>query len=620
MTRSRFLDEAMTVERLIDRVERPTRYVGNEWNSCHPSADAEVRTVLVYPDLYEIGSSNLGLQILYERTNDLGWASCERAYAPGHDLREMLHERRALLFSLESRTPLAAFDVIGVTLQTEMSYTTILDVLRLGGIPVEQGARDVGAPLVVGGGPCAFNPEPIADAFDALVIGDGEETWEALLDEVRRHKRTQTRDRAGLLRMLAQIPGVYVPSLYRPTYDRHGALCGVEALSGAPAVVRRAYLTDLSRCSPSIRQIVPYLQVTHDRAQLEIMRGCTRGCRFCQAGMVYRPLRERSAVELADAGVKLLRSTGYEELGLVSLSTADHSGVVPIIESLLAFTEPRRVSVSLPSLRADAFSVELAKLVARTKRTGLTFAPEAATERLRRAINKSVSDEDIENALAAAFTNEWTRVKLYFMIGLPTETNEDIDGIVTVARRAREIGLECLPRSKRGRLSIAMTVSVFVPKSHTPFQWEAQIEPETAAEKGRHIRAELRGRDYDVSVHDPWANAVEGVLARGDRRLFPVLQRLHAQGVRLETWTEEFSYPAWQRELGEVAIKDGTAARRDTDILPWDHISSGVDRDWLRLERDRAYEEVTTPDCRDVCTACGVCHDEIRNVIDGGSK
>ncbi|MEW5954353.1 MAG: TIGR03960 family B12-binding radical SAM protein [Bacillota bacterium] len=609
------------LKQLLSRVQKPARYVGGEWNSVTKDWDqTDFKTVFAFPDVYEVGMSHLGLQILYSVVNSRDDLLMERVFAPWPDMELLMRENSLPLFSLESGRPLGDFDLIGFTLQYELSFTNVLNMLNLSGLPLRSRDRVEGRPLVVAGGPCAFNPEPLAEFIDLFVIGEGEEVLLELIDACR-EKRGRSVSRRELLTSLARLPGVYVPSLYKPVYDSGGNLLRVEPRGAAGPAVRKRVVADLDSAPFPGRPIVPNLGVVHDRMVLEVQRGCTRGCRFCQAGVIYRPVREKSPATLFRQAEDLVGSTGWDEISLTSLSTADYSRVREVVTGLLDSYGGRRINVSLPSLRVDAFSVDLAREAQRVRKATLTFAPEAGTQRLRDVINKGVTGEDLLEAVSSAFSAGWHGVKLYFMIGLPTETDEDIEGIARLARLVVEAG-ERRCRSK-GRLKVTVSVSSFVPKSHTPFQWEPQDSMAELRRKQQLLREKLRHRRIVFNYHDPGVSFLEAVLARGDRRLGDVLEEAWRRGARFDGWTEMFDYKRWQEAFDALGINPESYARRRfgyDDVLPWDHIDAGVSRKYLVQEHRQALEVKTTPDCRQGrCPGCGLCPNlEIRPRVQGG--
>ena len=592
-----------TLDRWLPTVGKPARYTGNEWNAVHkPWDEATARMVLAYPDVYEVGMSNIGLQILYDIVNRRSDALCERAFAPWPDMEAVLREQGIPLYALESRRALCEFDLIGFSLPYELNTTNVLNMLDLGGLPVRAGERDERHPLVVAGGSGAAHPEPMADFIDAFAVGDGEEVIVELLAAVAAaNERGASRE--ALLRALARIEGVYVPCLYEVRYDRHGMLASIEprAPEARLPVVKRA-VDPLP--PPPTQLIVPYVEPVHDRGTIEIMRGCTQGCRFCQAGMIYRPLRERPVEEVLAAVDAIARATGDGEISLVSLSSADHPQIREMIEGILARHRRPPLSVTLPSLRTDTFSVELAELFQGVRRSGLTFAPEAGSQRLRDAINKKVSDADLLAACEAAYAHGWQRVKLYFMVGLPTETDEDVAAIVDLVHAVREVG----QRHHGKKAAVSVTVSTLVPKPHTPFQWEPLIDEETLDRRQAILKRGLRGPGIRFSYHEPRVSLLEAVISRGDRRLGAVIERAWRAGARFDAWDERLQWGAWMDAFAAEGIDPAYEARRVRtmdETLPWDHVSCGVSKAYLASECMRAGAGQTTRDCREGCTSCG---------------
>ncbi|MDI3280907.1 MAG: TIGR03960 family B12-binding radical SAM protein [Bacillota bacterium] len=606
------MDLRQRLEEILPRVRKPSRYLGNEVNAVRKDpASVKVRFALVFPDLYEVGMSHLGLKILYHILNRRPDTAAERVFAPDLDLEEIMRREKLPLFSLETTSPLRDFDLIGFTLQYELSYTTILNLLDLAGVPLLASQRGNGDPLVVGGGPCAFNPEPVAEFFDLLVIGDGEEAVVELVEDYRRWREERREwDRAAFLRSLAGREGIYVPSLYRVAYNKDHTVQGWEAAPGAPWPVRKRVVADLDRADFPTDLVVPYLDVVHDRAMVEVFRGCTRGCRFCQAGIIYRPVRERREETVRRLAGEMLARTGYEEISLTSLSSADYTCLEPVLSHLLRLYGPQGVAVSLPSLRLDSFAVELAEKIQGVRKTGLTFAPEAGTQRLRNVINKNVTEEDLLTVAEGAFRAGWTGLKLYFMIGLPTETREDLEGIAALAERVAELGRR-IHGPKRGRVRVVVSLSSFVPKPHTPFQWEGQDPPEVLVEKQDFLKARLRHRAVELHWHDHRLSFIEAVLSRGDRRLKEVLLAAWSRGAKLDSWSDHFRYEAWQQAFSDAGIDPhfyATRPRALDERFPWEIVDAGVTREFLLRERERALAGLTTPDCRFApCPQCGVC-------------
>ncbi|KAF1085616.1 Radical SAM superfamily protein [Sporotomaculum syntrophicum] len=599
------------LEKILRRVQKPGRYSGGEWNSiCKDWKSIDVKMAFAFPDVYEVGMSHLGLQILYSMVNSRDDALMERVFAPWPDMEQQMRNNGLPLFSLESRRPLRDFNIIGFTLQYELSFTNIVNMLDLGGIPLHSAERMEGDyPLVVAGGPCAFNPEPIAEFIDVFAIGEGEELLTDLLDAYLASRRGGE-SRQDMLLRLAGIEGIYIPALYRVEYNSLGTINTVTPLSqGVPARVQKRAVTNVDAAVFPTRMVVPAIEAVHDRAMLEVQRGCTRGCRFCQAGIIYRPVREKEPDTLLHQASNLLGSTGWEEISLTSLSTSDFSQVTPLVHELINKHGSAGVNVSLPSLRVDAFSVDLAKEVQQVRRSSLTFAPEAGTQRLRDVINKGVTEDDLMAAVEAAFMAGWHSIKLYFMIGLPTETDEDLQGIANLARKVLERGRR-LVRAK-GRLKVTVSVSSFVPKSHTVFQWEPQNSIAELKRKQALLRELLRNRGLVFKWHDPEGSFLEAVLSRGDRRLAGAIEAAWRNGARFDGWSEFFDLSKWTRAFASSGIAPEWYAYKQysyEDTLPWDHISTGVSKNFLVREHRRSLEGAITPDCRDGrCQGCGLC-------------
>ncbi|MFW5999039.1 MAG: TIGR03960 family B12-binding radical SAM protein [Halanaerobiaceae bacterium] len=598
------------LDRILYRVSNPERYTGNEWNMICPEwTEEKIKVVLGFPDVYEIGMSHLGIKILYHKLNQEEDILCERAFAPWPDMETLLEEEGLPLFSLESKRPLREFDILGFTLQYEMSYTNILSILALGDIPLVSEERGEGDPLVIAGGATVYNPEPLADFIDLFFIGEAEE---GIVELVRGYNRCcqQAMERKDILRKLAKMPGVYVPSLYDVTYQ-DGEVVSIVSSAGVKERINRQLVKDLDKAFYPVDFIVPYMDVVHDRAVVEISRGCTRGCRFCAAGMNYRPVRERSRETVLELTDKILESTGYEEISLSSLSTVDYTGIDSLVRELMDRYGDRKISISLSSLRVDEFSVRMAEEVQRVRKTGLTFAPEAGTQRLRDVINKGVNEEQLYRAVEAAFSSGWHRIKLYFMIGLPTETRQDLEGIVRIARRVLEKGKEIRRNSDRRmkRIQVSVSVSTFIPKPFTPFQWVRMSDREEIKEKQSFLRENLRAKGLKLSWDKFQLSLLEGVFARGDRRLGSVLKTAFEKGARFDGWKEHFDFDLWLSAFREhgLDLEDYTGERDLDAVLPWGHISSGVSREFLLRELGRAREGELTADCREAgCSGCGL--------------
>jgi len=594
-------------------VDKPARYMGGEVGIIRKESP-DIRFVLAFPDVYEIGMSHLGFQILYDILNNHDWLAAERVYAPWPDREAQLQESGRLLCSLESSAPLAEADIIGFTLQHELSYTNIVNMLRMAAVPLLAADRNESWPLVLGGGPCAYNPEPLADFFDAFLIGDGEEAAPEIAKLCRALKKSGA-PKSELLEMLAAIPGVYVPSFFRVEYRDDGRVDKIISLKDGYGPVRRRFLSDLETASYPTEPVIPFLKTVHDRVSLEIGRGCTRGCRFCQAGYIYRPLRERTPEMILATIEKTLKHTGYEEVSLLSLAAGDYGCLTPLLKELMARYAESKVAVSFPSLRVGTLSDELVEEVKKVRKTGLTLAPEAGSERLRQVINKGISEEALLKDANAAFRAGWRLIKLYFMIGLPTETMDDIAAIVELAKRVKSEGRGC------GGGEVNVSVSSFVPKAHTPFQWEEQISYEEILTKQEFLRNDLKKRKLKFKWHDAPLSVVEGVFARGDRRLGAVLLEAVKLGCRFDSWGDHFSFSKWQKAFADTGIEPRSYLRQRSvdEILPWDHIDCGVSREFLLKERSKGVDGEFTHDCREgVCTGCGVCDfDLVRNRLAG---
>jgi radical SAM family uncharacterized protein/radical SAM-linked protein len=600
------------------KISKPSRYIGGELHSVVKDPDrVKLKFALAFPDVYEVGMSHLGLQILYHLLNETPEVACERAFAPWPDMEKLLREKSLPLCSLESSRPLREFDVLGFSLQYELNYTGVLNILDLAGIPLRAGQRKEGYPLVIGGGPCTLNPEPLADFFDLFLLGDGEEAVLEICREIIA-ARHQGEKKEALLERMTRIRGVYVPSFFRPGYEVDGRTREMVRLKNDVPPITRRILPDLEVGAFPSRPILPFMEVIHDRLNIEIARGCTRGCRFCQAGMIYRPLRERSPRKILDLVKAGLENTGYDEVSLLSLSTGDYSCIDPLISSILEHTRAGRVAVSFPSLRVETLTPSLIQRVQEVRKTGFTLAPEAGTERLRRVINKGNTEEDLLSTIQQVFSANWRLVKLYFMIGLPTEGEEDLEGIVSLCRKALQVA-----RRSKGSAQINLSVSTFIPKAHTPFQWEAQCSMEEVQKKHQFLRKKLDRHGLNFRWTDPRLSFLEGIFARGDRKLGRVLETAYSLGCRLDGWGEHFRYELWENAFSQAGVEPSIYLRKRglDEILPWDHLDSRVSKSFLREERERALQSLPTPDCRQAsCNGCGVCFgaDALSNRIASG--
>ncbi len=596
------------LESLFGQVQKPARYTGGEWNSViKDPKKTKVRYAFCFPDLYEVGMSHLGMKILYALFNEQEDVWCERVFAPDTDMENLMRENGIPLYGLESRDPIADFDFVGFTLQYELSYTGVLNMLDLAGIPLRAAERDETFPLVVGGGPCVCNPEPIADFFDFFLLGEGEEVNLEVNELYKRHKAAGYR-KGAFLRDVCRIEGVYVPSLYEVGYREDGTVREVLPKDGTPAVVRKRIVHDLDRMYFPPYFVVPFTDIVFDRAMSEIFRGCVRGCRFCQAGYLYRPVREKSVETINRQSRQLIESTGYEEFSLSSLSTSDYTRLPELLNRLLDWAVPEHTNMSLPSLRVDGFSEELANRLNVLRRSGLTFAPEAGTQRLRDAINKNITEEDITQTVTKAFRGGWSAVKLYFMLGLPTETDEDVAGIASLAGRLVDIYYHTPGRPKGRGVTVSVSVANFVPKPFTPFQWEPQDTLEELARKQKVLTSSVTSRKISLSWHDRETSFLEAVLARGDRRLCGVIEDAYRMGCHLDAWSEHFHFDLWRQAFRDHGLSPEFYANRrrgKDEVFPWDHLDYGVGRSFLWSENQKAHMSRTTPNCREQCSGCG---------------
>ena len=595
------------LERILPRVQKPARYTGGEYNQIiKDRGSVALRVAFCFPDTYEIGMSNLGMSILYHTMNSLDYVWCERVFAPWGDMYEEMKKAEIPLYALESGDSLDRFDVLAFSVGYEMAYTTVLDMMDQAGLPLKSADRKELLPLVFAGGSAAVNAEPMADFMDLFVIGEGEEMNNELLALLRRAKE-EGWEKAEFLRSAAGIEGVYVPSLYEITYHEDGTIREIRAGDGAPEKVTKRIVIDLDSSPYPTNPIVPSTEVVHDRVNLELFRGCVRGCRFCQAGYIYRPIRAKKPETLIRQGIEALKNTGHEDVTLLSLSTSDYRPLPGLCDGLLEYCESRSIGLSLPSLRADNFSMEIMEKLQKVRKSGLTFAVEGGSQRLRDAINKNVTEEDLLHTCAIAFAGGWNTVKLYYMLGLPTETDEDIVGIADMAGRILHCWRENAKNKNRG-VKITSSTSCFIPKPHSPFQWEAQITREEYLRRVNLLRSSINARNVIYNWHDADTSVVEAVLSRGDRRLGPVLEEVWRQGGRLEAWTDYFSFERWMRALEKFGLDPAFYASRERsveEVLPWDMIDVGVRKAHLIHEREMCYASQLSPDCRHQCSACG---------------
>ncbi|MCM1365350.1 MAG: TIGR03960 family B12-binding radical SAM protein [Faecalibacterium sp.] len=596
------------IEKILPLVQKPGRYTGGELNSIvKDKSKVDIRYAFCFPDNYEIGMSHLGIKILYSAANAREDVWCERVFAPWHDMEEEMRKRNLPLYALESGDPLTEFDLIGFTLQYELSYTNVLNMLDLAGIPVRAEDRHDLTPIIVGGGPCASNPEPLADFFDIFSLGEGEEVTDELFDLLKECKKSGA-TKAEFLRRAAQIEGIYVPSLYDVTYNDDGTIKAVTPKDGAPEKVKKRIIADLDTVHYPDKFIVPYIEVVHDRVVHEILRGCIRGCRFCQAGFLYRPIREKSPDVINDQCKQLCDVTGYDEISLSSLSTSDYTQLEPLLDKLLSWTIPEKINIALPSLRVDNFSDELMEKLQKVRRSGLTFAPEAGTQRLRDAINKNVTEEEVLRTSRKAFAGGWTAVKLYFMLGLPTETYDDVAGIAELAQKVVNEFYRNPDKPKGKGVTVSISVASFVPKPFTPFQWEPQNVKEELIKKQEHLLSSVKTKKINVSYHKVDISFLEGVMARGDRRLGKVIEHAWRNGCKFDSWDDSFKFDVWMQSFEQLGVDPlfyNARKREFSEILPWDHLDYGIRKEFLIKENEKAHRSETTPHCRIKCAACG---------------
>lgn len=598
---------------ILLQIEKPARYIGGEVNSVMKDpSEVDIRFAMCFPDVYEIGMSHLGIQILYDMFNRREDTWCERVYSPWTDLDKILHEKNIPLFALESQDPIRDFDFLGITIQFEMCYTNILQILDLSQIPLHASERTEADPIVIGGGPCTYNPEPLADFFDIFYIGEGETVYDELLDAYKVWKNSG-KSRKEFLETAAQIEGLYVPAFYDPEYNTDGTLKSFTPNNmHAPDTVKKQVVMDVTDTSYPMKPVVPFIKATQDRVVLEIQRGCIRGCRFCQAGMIYRPTRERNVDKLKEYARTMLKTTGHEEISLSSLSSSDYSELKELVTFLINEFKGKGINISLPSLRIDAFSLDVMSKVQDIRKSSLTFAPEAGSQRMRNVINKGLTEEDILDGAGQAFEGGWTKVKLYFMLGLPTETEEDMREIARlsdrVARRYYEI-----PKDRRnGKCQITASSSFFVPKPFTPFQWASMCTAEEYMRRAEIVKdefhAQLNRKSLKYNWHDAQVTVLEGVMARGDRKIGKVVEEAYRLGCLFDSWTESFHNDLWMQAFENTGIDPAfynLRERGEDELFPWDFIDTGVTRKFLRSEWENAMKEIVTPNCRQQCSGCG---------------
>lgn len=595
------------LERILPKVQKPARYTGGEYNQIIKNKDeVELRLAFCFPDTYEIGMSNLGMGILYSTMNELPYVWCERVYAPWGDMYEQMKQNGVALYALESGDPISEHDVLAFSIGYEMAYSTVLDMMDMAGIPIHSADRKTLLPLVIAGGTAALNPEPMADFIDIFLLGEGEEMNNELLALLRTAK-AEGWSKQDFLEKASQIGGVYVPSFYKPVYNDDCTINHFDVHPGAPEKVTKRIIADMNSVHFPLSPIVPSTEVVHDRVNLELFRGCVRGCRFCQAGHVYRPIRSKSPELLAEQGKVLLKNTGCQDITLLSLSSSDYRCLSELCDELLGYCEPRSIGLSLPSLRADNFSMDIMHRIQKTRKSGLTFAPEAGSQRLRDAINKNVTEEDLLHTCRLAFEGGWNTIKLYFMLGLPTETDEDILGIAELANQVLHTWRLYAKNKNRG-VRITVSTSCFVPKPHSPFQWEQQVTMEEYIRKVHLLRDNIKAKNVVYNWHDPQTSYIEATLSRGDRRMGSVIENVWRAGGRLEAWSDYFSFDRWMKAFDDAGVDPTFYAHRLRDkdeVMPWDNVDVGVRRAHLWHEREQAYKSELSPDCRKQCSACG---------------
>ena len=603
------------VEKILPLVQKPGRYIGGELNSVIKDKEkVALRYAFCFPDSYEIGMSHLGMKILYSIANEREDVWCERVFAPWHDMEAQMRKHSIPLYALESGDAIKDFDLIAFTLMYELSYSNVLNMLDLAGLPVRAADRHSLTPIVIGGGPCACNPEPMAEFFDIFSLGEGEEVYDELFDLLEECKKNGS-SKEEFLRRAAKIDGMYVPSLYDVEYNEDKTIKAVVPKNGAPEKIRKRIVAELDSVKYPDKFVVPYIEVVHDRVVHEILRGCIRGCRFCQAGFLYRPIREKSPETINSQCRSLCDVTGYDEISLSSLSTSDYTQLEPLLDKLLEWTIPEKINIALPSLRVDNFSDELMEKLNKVRRSGLTFAPEAGTQRLRDAINKNVTEDEVLRTSRKAFEGGWTAVKLYFMLGLPTETFDDVAGIADLAQKVVDEFYKNPNKPKGKGVQVSISVASFVPKPFTPFQWEPQDTREMLLEKQAHLLSCVKTRKVNVSYHKVDISFLEGVFARGDRRLSKVIYYAWQHGCKFDGWDDSFLFETWLEAFEQCGIDPlfYTSRKRSfEEILPWDHLDYGIRKEFLISENKKAHESETTPHCRIKCAGCGA------NRLNGG--
>jgi radical SAM family uncharacterized protein len=602
------LNYQQQLDQFLLQVQKPGRYVGGEQNSVIKDREkVDVRFAFCFPDTYEVGMSHLGMKILYGLLNQIDWCWCERVFAPWMDMEELMRKHQVKLYGLESFDPLTEFDIIGFTLQYELSFTNILNMLDLGGVPVLAKDRPGLEHLVVCGGPCTCNPEPLVDFVDLFMLGEGEEQLPQVV-ELYRQAKQEGWSKEAYLEKACHIPGVYVPSLYEVDYWEDGRVKEIRAIKGAPEKVTKAIIQDMSKTYYPETFVVPYIDTVHDRAILELMRGCIRGCRFCQAGFLYRPLREKDASVLCEQAHSLCDTTGYEEISLSSLSSSDYSGISELLDDLIDYTSDNKINLSLPSLRIDNFSGELLEKVKRVRKTGLTFAPEAGSQRLRNVINKNITEDDVFASCKVAFEGGYSSFKLYFMLGLPTETLEDCEAIIDLAQRIIDFYYQMPNRPKGRGVNVTISVATFVPKPFTPFQWFGQDTLDTIVEKQMHMKDCIKTKKISFKYHASKTSVLEAVFARGDRRLSKVLYKAWQKGCYFDSWDEHFYFDRWLEAMEECGLTVEFYANRHREldeVFPWSHLDYGVSEAFLKREWKKAMNAETTKNCREQCAGCG---------------